>query len=128
MVNARKLTADEELESRVKILYVMTSRIDERVKILLENQEKIYDKFEKIIEKNIEMQTKIMIFENKFEEIDASIEEVNDRAFDLETFIHDLKRFKSGTENQIKNIAVIIYNISIPVLIGYILYILGVKQ
>ena len=49
MVNARKLTADEELESRVKILYDMTSRIDERVKILLENQEKIYDKFEKII-------------------------------------------------------------------------------
>jgi chromosome segregation ATPase len=106
----------------------MTSRIDERVKILLENQEKIYDKFEKIIEKNIEMQTKIMIFENKFEEIDASIEEVNDRAFDLEASLHDLKRFKSGTENQIKNIAVIIYNISIPVLIGYILYILGVKQ
>ena len=51
MVNARKLTADEELESRVKILYDMTSRIDERVKILLENQEKFTTNLKGLLKK-----------------------------------------------------------------------------
>ena len=54
MANNRKIsTDDDDNESRVKVLYDLTSRIDERVKMLLENQEKIYEKFEKIIEKRI---------------------------------------------------------------------------
>ena len=58
----KNISDDGDLEKKVQTLYDSTSRVDERVKILLENLEKLDAKFEKIIDKHIDLQTKIILF------------------------------------------------------------------
>ena len=62
----KNISDDGDLEKKVQTLYDSTSRVDERVKILLENLEKLDAKFEKIIDKHIDLQTKIILFEDIF--------------------------------------------------------------
>jgi chromosome segregation ATPase len=136
MVVARKNNSDDDnLEKKVQNLYDSTSRVDERVKIMLENQEKLDTKFEKIIDKHIEIQTKIILMEEKLKKFSDNINDIVERMDDLENSHEDLYKYKIGTESQVKNIFTLlyntwiaIYNIAVPVTIGYILYAIGIQQ
>jgi chromosome segregation ATPase len=136
MVVARKNNSDDDnLEKKVQNLYDSTSRVDERVKIMLENQEKLDTKFEKIIDKHIEIQTKIILMEEKLKKFSDNINDIVERMDDLENSHEDLYKYKIGTESQVKNIFTLlyntwiaIYNIVVPVTIGYILYAIGIQK
>ena len=136
MATTRKNSPDEDdLEKKVQNLYDSTSRVDERVKMLLENLEKLDIKFEKIIDKHIDLQTKIILFEDKIEKISESMDDVYDRIEYLEKGHNDLYRYKTGAESQVKNafsmfynIGVTLYNIALPIVIGYILYAIGLPK
>jgi predicted nuclease with TOPRIM domain len=125
MVAARKNNPEDSLESKVEILCDSTSRVDERVKMLLENQEKLDAKFEKIIDKHISIQTKMLIIEERMTKIVESIEDTTDRMNEVEKKQNDLYQFKVGTEFHFKNIFSLAYNIGLSVAVGYILYRMG---
>ena len=94
MVVARKNNSDDDnLEKKVQNLYDSTSRVDERVKIMLENQEKLDTKFERIIDKHIEIQTKIILMEEKLKKFSDNINEIVDRMDDLENSHEDLYKY-----------------------------------
>jgi len=136
MATSRKNNVDDDdLEKKVQNLYDSTSRVDERVKILLENLEKIDTKFEKIIEKHIDMQTKIILFDDKIDKLSENIDDMYERIEDLEKGHNDLYRYKAGAESQVKNIlgtiynaGVTVYKIALPVIIGYLLYAMGLPK
>ena len=103
--------------------------------MLLENLEKLDTKFEKIIEKHIDMQTKIILFDDKIEKLSDSIDEMYEKIEYLEKGHYDLYKYKIGAESQVKNILGTIYNvgatvykIALPVIVGYILYAIGLPK
>ena len=136
MVGPRKNNNDNDsLENKVQTLYDSTSRVDERVKILLENLEKLDTKFEKIIDKHIELQTKIILFEEKMETISETFDNLIESIEQLETGHEDLYHYKEGAETQFKsifslicNVGKVVYNVSLPIIIGYILYMTGLPK
>lgn len=136
MVTPRKNNSDEDgLDKKVQSLYDSTSRVDERVKILLESMEKLDTKLEKIIDKQLELQTKIILFEEKLNQISDNVDDFADRIEDLEKGHNDLYTYKMGAESQVKNVftmiynaGVTVYNIALPIVIGYILYAIGLPK
>jgi mRNA-degrading endonuclease RelE of RelBE toxin-antitoxin system len=136
MVTGKKNNPDDDnLEKKVQILYDSTSRVDERVKIMLENQDKLDNKFEKIIDKHIELHTKIILFEDKLEKLVDNIDNILDRIYNLENGHEYLYKCKIGAESNVKNMFTLlyngwitIYNIVLPITVGYILYAIGIQK
>ena len=123
------------MDKKVQSLYDSTSRVDERVKILLENLDKLDTKFEKIIEKHMEMQTKIFLFEDKIKKFGENFDDITERIGNIEKNHLNLFSYNQGAESELKNtlkiiysISMTIYNIALPVVVGYILYSIGISK
>jgi len=120
--------SSEDLDSQIKTTHDLATRIDERVKLLVENHDKIESKLEKFLDKQIDIVSKVIINEQNIEYVEESISKMDDRISDMEESHLLLNNFKKGTESTFKNIGKHLVNIVLTILVGYILYVLKFER
>jgi DNA repair exonuclease SbcCD ATPase subunit len=118
----------EDLDAQIKTTHDLATRIDERVKLLVENHDKIESKLERFLDKQIDIVSKVIINEQNIEYMEDSMSKIDERISDIEQNHLLLDNFKKGTESTFKNIGKHLVNIVLTVLIGYILYVLKFER
>jgi DNA repair exonuclease SbcCD ATPase subunit len=118
----------EDLDAQIKTTHDLATRIDERVKLLVENHDKIESKLERFLDKQIDIVSKVIINEQNIEYIEDAMSKIDERISDIEQNHLLLDNFKKGTESTFKNIGKHLVNIILTVLIGYILYVLKFER
>jgi DNA repair exonuclease SbcCD ATPase subunit len=118
----------EDFDAKIKITHDLATRIDERVKHLVENHEKIEAKIERFLDKQIEIMSKVLINEQNIDDIDETVKNIDKRVGEIEESHLLLDNFKRGTERTMKNAGNYFINFIMAVLIGYILYILKFER
>ncbi len=127
MTPPRKNTS-EELDAKIKTTNDLATRIDERVRSLIENQDKVEAKLERFLEKQIEVMSKVLINEQNIEDLHDTIDDIDTRLCQIEEGHVLLNSFRKGTESTFKNMGNYFINFVMAILIGYILYILKFER
>ena len=116
----------------IQLMVDLTSRIDERVKILSENQNDLESKNEKIIESFHNLQNRLTIIETK--EFPSIINSLENKNKDLEHKVKDLENkiekilHKQGTsESRVSFVFDAIWKMVLMCITGYILFKLGIQ-
>jgi len=121
-----------ELNESLKMVFDITSRIDERTKILIENNNEAKEKIEKLHEQQTELLNRITVLENRnnmqlindlnneVNIIDSKVEHLSERCLHLE------KDFNQ-TANKWASIVDFIFKVGVVVIGSIILWKLGIK-
>jgi DNA repair exonuclease SbcCD ATPase subunit len=73
----------EDLDAQIKTTHDLATRIDERVKLLVENHDKIESKLERFLDKQIDIVSKVIINEQNIEYIEDSMSKMDERISDI---------------------------------------------
>jgi archaellum component FlaC len=117
-----------QLSESVKLVFDLTSRIDERVKILMEKQNELDRNFQRIMDGLSSLSTRVSIVESKSnEDLKEQVEELEKRVHDLEMKNEVLNVFKSGTENRWNHIIDAAWKVIVGIAVAYIVFKTGIK-
>jgi vacuolar-type H+-ATPase subunit I/STV1 len=122
-----------EITDSLKLVFDLTSRIDERVKLLIENQHDAESRIEKIIEKQETIAMRLIALENKngteehINELKKEVKELNNRMNSTEKSLNTLELNQTQHTNRWRALADIIFKIIVMVTGAFILFKLGIK-
>jgi len=92
---------DAEVAVSIRSLFELTSRIDERVKLLFETSSKTDDKFNQIMKCQNEIMQRVTALESKNgTEIKKSVEELNNRIRTIETQVQSIDFITKGHQTR----------------------------
>lgn len=125
-----------EVSDSMKLMYDLTSRIDERVKNLVETQGEMSDRMDKLMERQEGIMSRLSVLENK-NGVHKDIEKIEEDIKDLQQGILGmnylqqrvvlLEASNSSSTDKWRNAFSIISNIIVIVFGGIILWKLGIK-
>jgi hypothetical protein len=116
-----------QVAESIKLLFELTSRIDERVKYLSENASKQDGKFETIAEYQQKLLERIIALENKNgETIKKQTEDLNIRIRNIELQIKTLEVISKGNSNRWDKITDMIWRIIIIMTASFLIWKMGI--
>lgn len=122
----------KEVSDSLKLVFDTTSRIDERIKVLIEKNNESKDKIEKLYDQQVTLFNRITILENKNNTqvindlknevniIDGRVEHLSERLVYIEKEVHQ-------SNSKWANIVDFVFKLATVVVGGIILWKLGVK-
>jgi len=122
----------KEVHDSLKLVFDITSRIDERMKILIESNTEAKDKIEKLYEQQVTLLNRIVVVENKnniqlvsdlkneVNIIDGRVENLSERLIHVEKEINQ-------TNNKWASVVDFIFKVGVVVIGSIILWKLGLK-
>lgn len=122
----------KEVSDSLKLVFDSTSRIDERIKVLIEKNNESKDKIEKLYDQQVTLFNRITILENKNNTqvindlknevniIDGRVEHLSERLVYIEKEVHQ-------SNSKWANIVDFVFKLATVVVGGIILWKLGVK-
>jgi hypothetical protein len=121
----------QEVIETLKRVGDLTSRIDERVKILIENDEDAREKIEKLFDNQTNMLTRLIVLENKngmklMDELKVDVRQINVNIDNVENRLLLVERDINHYGNKWKSIFDFIFKVAITVIGGIILWKLGI--
>lgn len=121
-----------EVNDSLKMVFDITSRIDERMKVLVENNIDLRDKIEKLYDQHVVILNRLVVLENK-----NSLQALGDLKTDINSLESKFENMsgrlinveKEVTQNNSKwtNIVDFIFKLGVVVIGGIILWKLGLK-
>jgi predicted nuclease with TOPRIM domain len=121
-----------EVNDSLKMVFDITSRIDERMKVLVENNIDLRDKIEKLYDQHVAILNRLVVLENK-----NSLQVLGDLKTDINSLESKFENMsgrlihveKEVTQNNSKwtNIVDFIFKLGVVVIGGIILWKLGLK-
>lgn len=121
-----------EVNDSLKMVFDITSRIDERMKVLVENNIDLRDKIEKLYDQHVVILNRLVVLENK-----NSLQVLGDLKTDINSLESKFENMsgrlihveKEVTQNNSKwtNIVDFIFKLGVVVIGGIILWKLGLK-
>lgn len=123
-------TLYKEVTQSIKAIFDLTARIDERVKMLVEQQTALGQKLDNQGMQDGDMATRISVLENRNgkvaeKEIDRVAEELNDleeKVDDMEETLGDAKRWAMISQSRWRMAFDFLYKMAYAVLVAYLLY------
>lgn len=113
---------NEQFLDSINRIFDITSRVDERVKFLIEQHASTNERINKMVEKQELLSQRVSLLEsNNNKKLAEDISELKIKMSNLEIY-------KDLNNNKWKLVADIIFKISIPILIGLFLYYMGIPQ
>lgn len=118
-----------QVSQSTKSIFDLTSRMDERVKIMVQKQQETENKIDKIMDAQSALVTRITQLEtiSKNTTIDAHLDNLETRVRSLETTINELKIYSDSNTARWKTISDIAIKIFIAVIGAWIVWKLGIQ-
>jgi predicted nuclease with TOPRIM domain len=122
----------KEVNDSLKLVFDITSRIDERMKVLIENNNESKDKIEKLFDQHVIMLNRLSVLENKNNNqlitdlknevniIDGKVEHLSERLIHVE-------KEMSQTSSKWAGVVDFIFKVGVVVIGSIILWKLGLK-
>lgn len=118
----------QEVSNSIKLVFDLTSRIDERVKMLVEQHNDANQRIEKLMERSENVFTRISVLENKMgTNMQEQIQDLREEINDLKVKTSALEIHTTRHENKWQTLADFVFKVAVT-LVGLLLaYRLGVK-
>jgi chromosome segregation ATPase len=124
----------KEVSESLKLVFDLTSRIDERMKILIESNNDYKEKIEKLSVQHGEAIMRISILENKASskeldsvKVEADLEKVEEKMIHLTDRMSDVEKDIKSHSNKWSSMVDFIFKVGVIVIGGIILWKLGLK-
>ena len=127
-MTTQKRNIPDDLEEKVTNLHDLATRIDERVKILIENQGKIETKLENFLEKQIEMVSRMLIFDTRIQNCEDTYDDFNKRLLLIEQSHGSLQEYRKNNEWTWTTVISYVVQGVMAILVGGILYYLKMEK
>lgn len=123
----------KEVTDSLKLVSDITSRIDERMKILIESHNETKDKIDELFIQHNSLITRISLLESRSNgreigEIKTDFKQLENRLDTVAVKVVDLEKEMLGHSNRWANVVDFIFKVSVIVLGGFILWKLGIKN
>lgn len=122
----------KEMNDSLKLVFDITSRIDERMKVLIENNSEAKDKIEKLYDQQVSLLGRITVVENRnsaqlITELNKEVDIIDSKVEHLsERLIHVEKELSQNT-NKWATLIDFVFKIGITIIGAIILWKLGIK-
>jgi len=122
----------KEVNDSLKLVFDITSRIDERMKVLIENNNDSKEKIEKLYDQHIVMLNRIVIVENKnngqlLNDLKAEVNIIESRVEHLSERLIHVEKELTQTTHKWTTVVDFIFKVGVVVIGSIILWKLGIK-
>lgn len=118
-----------QVSESIKSVFDITSRIDERVKIIMEKQTDFDRKIVQMMDSINSINSRVTILEAKDEKtIKESLEKVVYKTHELEKKLEIMQLKTEGSEGKWRQIMGFVAQVSVAIITAYIAYKLGINQ
>lgn len=119
-----------EFSESIKSLFILTNRIDERVRVLIEHNEETKHRIEKLVDNQNVLLGRIILLETNKEtilEVKSNFLMINADANRLHERVTNLEKDINNQTNKLSSMLDIAFKLIIPIIGGIILWKIGVK-
>lgn len=117
-----------QVQDSIKSLFDVTSRMDERVQLMMKKQEGLYDRVEQHIKETREISTRVSLLEARDTNgLTTEISKIKEDIHEIEMKLQKLENVSDNQETRWSKIANFAIQIAWVVLAAYVLYSLGIQ-
>jgi predicted nuclease with TOPRIM domain len=120
----------KEVNDALKNVFAITSRIDERMKVLIENHNDSKEKIEKLCDQQITMLNRLTILENRnsmFSDIKSEINTLENKVGDMSERLLNVEKELTSTNNKWATVIDFVFKVGVVVIGAIILWKLGLN-
>jgi len=116
-----------EVSQSIKSIFDLTSRIDERVKLIMRKQDQMEEKLDERLANIHELEGRLRLVESNKEDIEKEVESLRDTVHNMELGLQAVEIQTEGHEGKWKTIISFAVQIAWVILAAYLLMKLGIQ-
>lgn len=123
------MSEQSSLVNDIKLVLDITSRVDERVKIIAESQQQMNTRLNHFIDEHNTLASRVTVLESKnINKIYDTVQDLEEKVVTLKSRIGNLEEHKQSILDKSKQILGFVYQAIFIIAVCYILYKLGISS